>query len=414
MSGFAVVDFETTGLFPNAHDRVVEVGLVLVGEDGRIEGEWSTIVDPGRDVGPTHIHGITARDVLGAPTFSQVLPRLLADLRGRVITTHNLSFDLRFLGAELRRAGVVLANPWVGGLCTMKWAGHLLRASSRKLGDCCDAAGIELANAHSALHDARAAAGLLGHLLRIGGSPAPWNDELVGAADVDWPQLPMDECLLVERGTQTVRRPSEWLDRVVARLPRGDDPGLEAYLEVLESALLDGYIAQYEEEALVETAVELGLSRSTLDDVHRDYLRSLARVALADGVVTDDERADLDRVAELVGLPTVEVDAALAMAPARSASAEFRLESGDVICLTGTMSRPRSEVERDLVDAGLVSGPLTKRTRLLVAADPDSASGKAKKARDYGVPIVHEAALMKLVRAMEPEQSPEHRSLRLV
>ncbi len=30
--------------------------------------------------------------------------------------------------------------------------------------------------------------------------------------------------------------------------------------------------------------------------------------------------------------------------------------------------------------------------RLLVAADPDTMSGKAKKARQYGVPIVHPVA----------------------
>ncbi|HCM50934.1 MAG TPA: hypothetical protein DIS91_10455, partial [Microbacterium sp.] len=32
--------------------------------------------------------------------------------------------------------------------------------------------------------------------------------------------------------------------------------------------------------------------------------------------------------------------------------------------------------------------------RLVVAADPDSLSGKARKARDYGIPIVGEAWLI--------------------
>jgi DNA polymerase III subunit epsilon len=35
---------------------------------------------------------------------------------------------------------------------------------------------------------------------------------------------------------------------------------------------------------------------------------------------------------------------------------------------------------------------VTRRTRLLVAADPDSMSGKAKKARRLGLPIVHPVA----------------------
>ncbi|MGL5443878.1 hypothetical protein ABQE45_06925 [Mycobacteroides chelonae] len=42
--------------------------------------------------------------------------------------------------------------------------------------------------------------------------------------------------------------------------------------------------------------------------------------------------------------------------------------------------------------AGLASGGITKSTRLVVAADPDSLSSKATKARNYGIPVVTEAA----------------------
>jgi DNA polymerase-3 subunit epsilon len=47
-----------------------------------------------------------------------------------------------------------------------------------------------------------------------------------------------------------------------------------------------------------------------------------------------------------------------------------------------------------------VVGGLTKRTRLLVAADPDSQSGKAAKARSYGVPAVTEEAFARLLADM--------------
>ncbi|MBK9697224.1 MAG: hypothetical protein IPO80_07445 [Propionibacteriaceae bacterium] len=45
-----------------------------------------------------------------------------------------------------------------------------------------------------------------------------------------------------------------------------------------------------------------------------------------------------------------------------------------------------------MFDAGLEHGGVTKATRVVVAADPDSLSSKSKKARDYGIPIVTEAA----------------------
>lgn len=397
VAGFAVLDFETTGFAANHHDRVVEVGVVLLSPNCDIEDEWSTLVDPGRDVGATEIHGICARDVLGAPTFAAIVPRLLRCLRGRVLVCHNVAFDLRFLASELQRAGVQLDNPWVTGLCTMKWAGRLLPAASRKLRDCCDAAGVVLTDAHCALSDARAVASLLKHLLERAGVPPPWATEICGAEAFPWPELAGSEVRLIVRGASPQRRPAGWLDRIVARMPRHEDIRVESYLEVLESALLDHYLSRHEEEALVEMACELNLSRQMLDEIHCEYLRSMARVALADGIVTDDERAELLQVAELCGLSPNHVDTALAMAPAREASAEFALTAGDVLCLTGAMRRPRTEWEVELEQRGILTGSLTRRTRLLVAADPDSASGKAKKAREYGIPIINEDALARLL-----------------
>jgi DNA polymerase-3 subunit epsilon len=40
---------------------------------------------------------------------------------------------------------------------------------------------------------------------------------------------------------------------------------------------------------------------------------------------------------------------------------------------------------------------VTKKVKLVVAADPDSLSGKARKARDYGIPVVGEDALGRLL-----------------
>ena len=40
---------------------------------------------------------------------------------------------------------------------------------------------------------------------------------------------------------------------------------------------------------------------------------------------------------------------------------------------------------------------MTKRTALVVAADPNSASGKAATARSYGIPIITEEAFERLL-----------------
>lgn len=106
---FAVVDFETTGLLPSYHHRVVEIGVTHVDDDGTVTGRWETLVNPERDLGPQQIHGIRAADILDAPVFTDIVGEFAELLAGRVFAAHNASFDLRFLQAEFARAGYALA-----------------------------------------------------------------------------------------------------------------------------------------------------------------------------------------------------------------------------------------------------------------------------------------------------------------
>lgn len=400
MSGYAVIDLETTGFAAWKTDRVVEIAVVLVSEHGQIEGEWASLVNPGRDVGPTHVHGITASEVIGAPPFAALVPSVLAAVSGRTIVAHNSRFDTGFLAAELQRAGVALEELPLPSLCTMEWAPAFLSAQSRRLVDCCSAAGIRLDHAHSALGDARATAGLLAVYLSCCGFPTPWHQANELCAAYPWPECFAEPSAvsLVQRSSGRARRPDEWLDRIVARLPRAETAGVDAYLELLGRALVDRDLSVHEQVELVALAESLGLGREQLLDVHRSYLNAMGALALADGVVTEDERGDLERVAQCLGLGSDAVAHALCGQPGADPSAVLvvRLEPGDRIVVTGDTRRPREEWVALIDRVGLEFGGVTKRTKVLVAADPDSLSGKAKKARDYGVPIVDEATFERM------------------
>lgn len=181
---FAVIDFETTGLVPERTDRVIEVGIVLADDRGRIEHEWTTLVNPHRGVGASHVHRITAADVVAAPDFADVGDHILHLLTGRAVVAHNASFDMRFLHCELSRADyAVPGRP--AALCSMKWSRRVIGAA--KLAECCDAVGIVLDDAHSALGDARATARLLPHLLDGCGAHGEWLAESQRSADYPWP-----------------------------------------------------------------------------------------------------------------------------------------------------------------------------------------------------------------------------------
>jgi DNA polymerase-3 subunit epsilon len=78
--------------------------------------------------------------------------------------------------------------------------------------------------------------------------------------------------------------------------------------------------------------------------------------------------------------------------------ARFRLNFGDLVVFTGDMDVPREEWIARAASAGLIAHPgVTKKVALVIAADPDSLSGKARKAADYEIPIVTERAFAGLL-----------------
>ena len=85
---FVAFDTETTGL--HASDRLVELGAVRFRGD-EVEGEWSTLVDPGTAIPAeaTLVHGIRNRDVAGSPLAAEALPAFLDFIEGAALVGHN-------------------------------------------------------------------------------------------------------------------------------------------------------------------------------------------------------------------------------------------------------------------------------------------------------------------------------------
>jgi len=83
-------------------------------------------------------------------------------------------------------------------------------------------------------------------------------------------------------------------------------------------------------------------------------------------------------------------------------STDHQLKAGDLIVLTGEMAEPREFYEELLRRCGLVPwASVTKKVKMLVADDPDSLSGKARKARAYGTPIITVNELIRLLERLE-------------
>ncbi|WP_306044890.1 BRCT domain-containing protein, partial [Streptomyces acidiscabies] len=75
------------------------------------------------------------------------------------------------------------------------------------------------------------------------------------------------------------------------------------------------------------------------------------------------------------------------------------LKQGMRIAFSGDTSTERDLLEDRAVEAGLhVSTSISRLTSLLVTNDPDSGTSKVLKARQFGKPVVDEAAFGQLLR----------------
>jgi len=143
-----ILDTETTDL----DGYVVEVG-VLDAATG--EALLDTLVNPGCPISPgaRAVHGISDADVTGAPPWAEVLPRLLAVTRGRIVLAYNAGFDEDVVVRHTRRDGLSLGH--LAG--TGRWACLMGRRSAWEL----RYRRLSLGGGHRAMGDCRTAYELL-------------------------------------------------------------------------------------------------------------------------------------------------------------------------------------------------------------------------------------------------------------
>jgi DNA polymerase III subunit epsilon len=377
---FVVIDTETTGLFKN--DRVIEIGCVVFSGEKMLE-EWSTLVNPSRDLGPTHIHKITPSMVSIAPTFEEISNDLLRLLNGRIIVGHNASFDIRMLKQEFSRLGVEVdfGKPF----CTMVGARQLLPLGADSLIDACRYSGLIVEGAHSALGDARMTMSLFQvvSLSEQESTPAKCHY----SPDLN-PHPTVPRKIFERKSDDAIARIRAFTKKVP--FPTADQKEV-AYLLLLNMAMDDLVISPEENVELEQWAEELGISKNRLRELHVGYLDSFVQAALRDGIVSEVEKEILSKISFALDIELVIPDS-----PFTISSEEPALRPGNKICFTGTAISPsgkqifRADLEAMAARVGLnpVSSVTKNGCDILVAADEVSMSGKAQKARDWGILVI--------------------------
>jgi len=161
---FACFDVETTSLDPKK-GNVIEIAVIKINSGGEVLGEWTSLINANTEnLGRPDIHGITLEMLKGAPTFSEIAGDLIEEFSGCVPVAHNANFDQRFILSEWAKSG--LGPLQLEVLDTLAMARSL--GLPGKLGDLAEILGVSLIDAHQALDDTRALAGVLMGLIEKG------------------------------------------------------------------------------------------------------------------------------------------------------------------------------------------------------------------------------------------------------
>lgn len=150
---FTIVDVETTGGSP-FFSRIIEVGLLRV-EQGVIVEQFQTLINPEQEIPEfiSRMTGITDRQVVSKPKFSDIAEDLLTKFKDAIFVAHNVSFDYGFLKEEFRRAGLIFNTD---RLCTVRLSRALYTEHKHhNLTAIIERYNIECSNRHRAFDDAK-------------------------------------------------------------------------------------------------------------------------------------------------------------------------------------------------------------------------------------------------------------------
>ncbi|CAB4951799.1 unannotated protein [freshwater metagenome] len=404
---FAALDLETTDF----QGEPVEIGVVILGGDGEVRDEWSTLVRPATPVHPhaCRVHGLRDDHLVGAPAFDELIGDVDALLSGRIVAGHEVDFDRRTLASAYERHGHARDWPTV---CTRRMGfGGALQSEATAIGYV-----PPDGTWHQALPDARGVAALLATVLREARDEGTEtlsqlvrrHPEIASLASVrptaSSGSTPSGRAFTRLHRAGALPDGLDLVARTVGGLPAPVVPGDgSTYAGAVWEALADRLVSADEVRRLVGVAAATGLTEAEVRDVHQACFRRAAAAAAADHVITTPEQRDLTCVAGLLQISPAdaeavlreEIDAAIGHATALPA-ADAVLPEGTRVVVTGevpytTNGRPitRADMAALMTSAGLVPKKAVSRmVDLVVVCDPNSGSRKAEEARIRGIRVM--------------------------
>ena len=178
---YAIVDLEATSASSMA--SIIQVGIVIM-QNGQVIDEFASDVNPHQKLDDHIIHltGITDQQLAQAPDFSEIARTIFELIEDCIFVAHNVKFDANLLSEALFMEGYELRTPRVD---TVELAQVFYPTLEHyKLSYLSKVLNLDLAQAHTAIEDARATGQLLFHLMdKIASLPRQTIDLLLTFSD---------------------------------------------------------------------------------------------------------------------------------------------------------------------------------------------------------------------------------------
>lgn len=160
MRRFIIADTETTGLYIENGDRIVELcALELI--DEKLTGrKFHSYFNPEKTVseGAYNVHKLSNEFLSDKPLFKDKVQELLVFIGESDIVFHNKLFDLKMLNNELKLCGLA-PIPYIRFIDTMDLAEGVFETPRTSLNELCEKFGID--TSHRVKHSAEMDATLL-------------------------------------------------------------------------------------------------------------------------------------------------------------------------------------------------------------------------------------------------------------
>ncbi len=345
--------------------RFCAIGILTVGDEGRMSRPRpvelavafddgtaiSTLINPQRDLADArNAFGISVSDVLLAPTLLEAWLVIAPMLAGCTPVGAAVDETLGLIDFELKRLGYITAMPLGVELRGVRTPGHTALERARAALDAHVPA--EMAVGASAFEEPEPAEALSGLLMS--------RDKHVPTPSAD--HLPALSALL---------RVSRGVGEVIMGASAGELAGVD------------------------ETTWDAAARRSVADQLRAAATRTL---------LPDDVVARLGAASSLLGIDVVTGVVTVARPDLTSV-----LVPGARICFTGTALDgtgrvvEREEMERLAASAGLAPVRSVTKTRceVLVTAEAGTQSGKARKAHEYGKPVLTAQEFFSWIKTLE-------------